>query len=292
MKYKATWQMEHMLWANPTDVKTDEDMRAFNEAIGATGMQLQKATDYHVCVWRFEPPAKVLRFIDPVFEPREGTAKFFKQAVKEGRAFAPPQVWCSVTDFADFPNIPWHSDQAQILRKMKAGGLTINDIPREEIHKLVRTHEGRNRLLFAHNLGETLVPVQVWLPRVDPKVASLNRELQETREKLEELQAESGWDERENPEEAWDAEVQDATCASLGLKRINADYYRSKDGRFELCRVDEFEDGKSVSWYWVDTVRYGKPNDLYPTKWQAVVDLAYYMKHDLNMPLKKPRGRS
>lgn len=271
MRYKESWKMEHMVWANPAD-----GFDVFNKAIGSTTDQLQKATGRYACVWQYEAPAKVLRFIDPFFEPREGSIPFFEQALAEGRSFAPPQVWISVEDFASFPKNSYYAPQEIALRRLALAGIkkpTYSDLTREEMEVAVRKHEGRNRLWFAHQLGETVVPVQVWLPRVDPKVEEARYAVQTMQRQLEEKQADIEYLEerlygaKENPASL-------VTADSLGFKRLGDGFYQSRDGRFQIIRT-ELRDGDW--WYWRDTVKGQGGDDIFLRKREAIEALIDYL---------------
>ena len=190
MIHSEIWKCETIQWAHPV-----HDGERFQTAIGATPNQRSQSTSGFVCVWRFESPGDVLRFIDPFFSPgSRGTLSFFQRAVRAGLPFAPPQVWITVPEFSNFPENEWHSPQATVLRDLKYRGIknpTYSDVPPEWRGRMVREHEGRHRLWFAREVGETQVPVQVWLRKEDPNVPALERRIRELEEVLDDHPASS-----------------------------------------------------------------------------------------------------
>ena len=150
---KPKWIMEKVNWWNPW--RAPEIMHA---AVGATPNQAEQRTSSQACTWAYEAPLAVLHFIDPFFEPySDEYIEDFADSMLDGALIAPPQVWLTPDELAFFPENAWYSEQAKVVRKKHA--------TEEDKAAIVRKHEGRHRLLAAHILSETCVPVQMWLPR-------------------------------------------------------------------------------------------------------------------------------
>lgn len=156
------WQMETVNWFNPF-ADHEEDARP----IGVTSNQYQKRTDYDFQILRVVPPKQFLQAVDPFFSPREHGRESYAwllERMQEGALFAPLQIWLTPEEYAFFPEDPWWSERARILRRRPDD---LSDLTREERETIVRSHEGRHRAMAAITLGETGVPVSVWVSYKD-----------------------------------------------------------------------------------------------------------------------------
>lgn len=190
MIYEEAWHQETMIWANPHSTDPDE-REAFLNSVGGQETQLHKQTSLYTCVWKYAKPKDALHFIDPFFDPGTQGRKsinFFAKAIEEGRKFAPPQVRITPLQLAAFPKIAWHDPRSQILRAFKERGIKREEDFPEGFNpgSLIVSHEGRHRLWYASHLGETQVPIQLWIPLRDEKAQDKVRELQALIRELEE----------------------------------------------------------------------------------------------------------
>jgi hypothetical protein len=174
MLYEQTWKYEKIRWWCPF-VNQDE------EAIGLTGQQRRSHTSSAFAVWRYAPPRETLDYIDPFFDPgRKNTVPFLRQSISDGKLIAPAQIFLSSADEAGFfPDEPYSSDRKFLLSRP-------DDLTVDKKMKLVRSHEGRHRLWVAAELGETIVPVLLWVPYMNQDDRFTIRDLHKRVEELEE----------------------------------------------------------------------------------------------------------
>jgi hypothetical protein len=156
------WQMETVNWFNPF-ASHEEDA----QPIGITSNQYEKRTDYDFQILRVMPPKDFLQLVDPLFTPADhgrDSYEWILEHMQAGDLFAPLQVWLTPEEYAFFPLDPWWSERARILRRKPD---SIHSLTREERETVVRPHEGRHRATAAIALGETGVPVTVWIKYKD-----------------------------------------------------------------------------------------------------------------------------
>lgn len=160
MIHEETWELEHINWADPRN-----GWDIFQEAIGATSNQVDQKTNSSFSVIRYVDPDKLLYYIDPFFDPeREDTVDFLMESIENGELIAIPQVWITPDEYSFFPKDAWFSKRGQLLRQFKPSKRpSRNDFEDKHLYDIVRQHEGRHRTWVARELGETVIPVQMWV---------------------------------------------------------------------------------------------------------------------------------
>jgi len=151
------WELETINWTNPL-----EDPDSAPGSIGLVPNQYDKKDSHHFQIVKIVSPKKLLYAIDPFFEPDPKSYKWLKKQMIEGQPFSPVSITLQPDEFAFFPHDPWYSDRANLLREYKMAGENRYR-SQEDINTIVRIHEGRNRTYLAIELGETAIPVSVWV---------------------------------------------------------------------------------------------------------------------------------
>jgi len=170
MKVTQVWEIESIEWVDPTAPAFRDDIEALGlgEPLGLTPNQMSHKAGSNFQVLRFIPPALFLDIVDPLFDPSEHgkkTLSYFDAALSQGKPFAPLQVWLGFWEYAYWPYPDRALDYQERAPRIKAE--RGQPVTHEERLRMVRTHEGRHRAWFARELGETEVPVTVWVHEED-----------------------------------------------------------------------------------------------------------------------------
>ena len=166
---KTIWEMETVNWVDPLAVPYDEFRELYPETpVGLTTNQFEDRTSYHFQIVRLVSPKEFLFAVDPRFEGRprntgpSSNIAWLLDRMESGFPFAPLQIWLDPEEFAFFPKDAWWTDRGEYL-----GGHLQSSLeklsPTEYSEKIVRSHEGRHRALLSAQLGETQIPVSVWV---------------------------------------------------------------------------------------------------------------------------------
>lgn len=165
MRVTEVWEIEGINWINPRDPEFQRARanREVQEPVGLTPNQMShKSSDITFQVMHYMSPDAFLNMVDPGFDPgRSKSLDFFEQAVEEGRTFAPLQVWLKFDEYVYWPYVDraWPYTLHEIKDRLRKG----EEVSFEDHRRVVRSHEGRHRAWFSREIGETEVPVTVWV---------------------------------------------------------------------------------------------------------------------------------
>lgn len=159
MRVTEVWEIEEINWVNPlVPGFASSDVR--RRAVGLTPNQMSHRAGNRFQVLKYMSPQKFLDVVDPLFTPGDDSLEWLRDAIDDGLPFTPLQVWLTFEEYLYWPYVnEWDTFRRDTLRRIKRG----EEVSFDEHRRLIRTHEGRHRAWLARELGETEVPVTVWI---------------------------------------------------------------------------------------------------------------------------------